>query len=81
MKEATHAVSILHAHALPEAQAGKLWARQAAGEGAHLKKWRLIIRNLAFQVRGEHACGGIGLGMCVHVCLRFIRLSMYVQEH
>ena len=28
-----------------------LWARQAAGEGAHLKKWRIIIRNLPFNVR------------------------------
>lgn len=28
----------------------QLWARQVSGEGLHLKKWRLIIRNLAFQV-------------------------------
>jgi len=27
-----------------------LWARQVSGEGALLKKWRLIIRNLAFTV-------------------------------
>ena len=27
-----------------------LWARQVSGEGLHLKKWRLIIRNLSFQV-------------------------------
>lgn len=27
-----------------------LWARQVSGEGLHLKKWRLIIRNLAFKV-------------------------------
>jgi nucleolar protein 4 len=27
-----------------------LWARQVSGEGALLKKWRLIIRNLAFSV-------------------------------
>ena len=31
-----------------------LWARQVSGEGLHLKKWRLIIRNLAFQVSGSH---------------------------
>ena len=28
-----------------------LWARQVSGEGAHLKKWRLILRNLPFNVR------------------------------
>ena len=28
----------------------QVWARQVSGEGLHLKKWRLIIRNLAFQV-------------------------------
>ncbi|CAD7703982.1 unnamed protein product [Ostreobium quekettii] len=31
----------------------KLWCRQVSGEGAHLKKWRLIIRNLPFQVTEE----------------------------
>ena len=46
----------------PEEPAGKrrkagasagtlLWARQVSGEGLHMKKWRLIIRNLAFDVR------------------------------
>ena len=29
----------------------QLWARQATGEGQHWKKWRLILRNLAFDVR------------------------------
>ena len=33
-----------------EAAQQSLWARQVSGEGLHLKKWRLIIRNLAFQV-------------------------------
>lgn len=30
-----------------------LWARQVSGEGAHLKKWRLILRNLPFNVRAS----------------------------
>ena len=28
----------------------QLWARQVSGEGLHMKKWRLIIRNIAFNV-------------------------------
>ena len=28
----------------------RLWARQVKGEGEHVKKWRLILRNLAFDV-------------------------------
>ena len=32
-----------------------LWARQVSGEGAHLKKWRLILRNLPFNVRAAAA--------------------------
>ncbi|CAL5229018.1 g12263 [Coccomyxa viridis] len=30
-----------------------LWARQVSGEGAHLKKWRLILRNLPFNVKED----------------------------
>ena len=33
-----------------EKESEQVWARQVSGEGLHLKKWRLIIRNLAFQV-------------------------------
>lgn len=33
-----------------------LWARQVSGEGLHLKKWRLIIRNLSFQVSCSSVC-------------------------
>ncbi len=63
VKSALQAVAQLHNHVLePEepiwkrrkagASAGTLmWARQVSGEGLHMKKWRLIIRNLAFDVR------------------------------
>lgn len=36
--------------AAADKESEQLWARQVSGEGLHLKKWRLIIRNLAFQV-------------------------------
>jgi nucleolar protein 4 len=32
---------------------GRLWARVVAGEGAHVKKWRIILRNLPFQVQAS----------------------------
>ena len=37
------------------AESALLWARQVSGEGAHLKKWRLILRNLPFNVRAPVA--------------------------
>lgn len=32
------------------AQRITLWAREVKGEGAHVKQWRVILRNLPFQV-------------------------------
>jgi len=65
-------VSQLHGRELGPAERGKgaaakaeaaaaggrprLWARQVAGEGAHHKKWRLILRNLSFQVTMCSTC-------------------------
>ncbi|KAK9842211.1 hypothetical protein WJX81_000775 [Elliptochloris bilobata] len=63
VKSALQAVSQLHNRVLePDrgalrskkagASAGTLmWARQVSGEGLHMKKWRLIVRNLAFDVK------------------------------
>ncbi|DBA82043.1 TPA: hypothetical protein ACH3X1_007738 [Trebouxia sp. C0004] len=39
-----------------------LWARQVSGEGLHLKKWRLIIRNLSFQVKQEDLKAALEVG-------------------
>lgn len=65
VKSALAAIAKLHGQALPQqsqkpakrqkadkqdAVAHTIWARQVSGEGLHLKKWRLIIRNLAFKV-------------------------------
>ena len=61
-KEAMNAVAALHrqpvsslAKSTDQASNSKpnekLWARQASGEGQHWKKWRLILRNLAYDVR------------------------------
>ena len=63
VKDAMSAVSRLHErpvselqtplqpHSRPVASQASLWARQVMGEGQHWKKWRLILRNLAFKAR------------------------------
>ena len=53
VKAAFEAVTKLHGTALAgkkQAAQEKLWARQLKGEGAMVKKWRLILRNLSFNV-------------------------------
>ena len=58
VKEAVDAVPKLHAISAHQQQKGKsagtsgelLWARQLKGEGSMVKKWRLILRNLPFNV-------------------------------
>lgn len=41
-----------------------LWARQVSGDGAHLKKWRLIVRNLPFDVRPMHTSLSLLIAWC-----------------
>ena len=53
VKAAFEAVIKLHGSSIgnsTQPHPGKLWARQLKGEGAMVKKWRLILRNLPFNV-------------------------------
>lgn len=58
VKEACAAVTELHGTPLmltkskkkASGDIPKLWARQLAGEGSMVKKWRVILRNLPFSV-------------------------------
>ena len=59
-KEALASVSLLHHHPVTSLVGKKkknkqdteikLWVRQVSGEGMHLKRWRLVVRNLSFTV-------------------------------
>jgi len=56
-KEAMAAIASLHGHKLigttlsrkKQAASLLLWARQVSGEGLHLKRWRVVVRNLPFK--------------------------------
>lgn len=51
VSQAMKAVAALHGRKLPGG--GRLWARQLGGEGAKLKRWRVIVRNLPFDAKEE----------------------------
>ncbi|KAG0563691.1 hypothetical protein KC19_8G051800 [Ceratodon purpureus] len=51
VKVACQAVASLHRQNV--GGGGAIWARQLGGEGAKLKKWRLIVRNLPFMLKEQ----------------------------
>jgi len=58
-KDAMAAVAALHGQTVggskKKGAAGgvSLWARQVSGEGLHLKRWRVVVRNLSFNVNEQ----------------------------
>ena len=55
VKQALHAMKELHGSERRLGPGKKspsivLWARQVSGEGKHLKKWRVVVRNIPFNV-------------------------------
>lgn len=57
-KEALTAVAALHGQTVQGKGPSKgssaadvsLWARQVSGDGLHMKRWRLVVRNMSFKV-------------------------------
>lgn len=66
---ALQAVAALHgksiSHARTKGGASKLWARQVSGEGLHLKRWRVIVRNLRFTVSEEDLRNAFQAAGCI----------------
>ena len=55
VKDAMAAVAALHGQTINFNKKSKaqLWARQVSGEGLHLKRWRVVVRNLSFKSTEE----------------------------
>lgn len=49
VKEALDGVAALHGQTLGDKGGARVWARQLSGEGLHIKRWRLVVRNLSFK--------------------------------
>jgi hypothetical protein len=59
-----------------------LWARQVSGEGAHLKKWRLILRNLPFNVCTlSHASPALQSTPSLACCSSCLFLNSFCIRH
>jgi len=53
VKTAIQAVEVFHGMKVPSSKDQVLWCRQLSGEGAQVKKNKIIIRNLPFNVKNK----------------------------